>query len=889
MLTDSLRRWRDVFLYALIGLFAAPSVIHLGTILHTSLAFPDAGSSWEFSYSLGISALTCAIIFLRPRLAHFRYLFAFPPTFLAIPLAGLIAFVGAFLCGRISPTSAKPELLDAATAFAFSAGSLTGILFSYLIIHAKLSQLQKRARPSTLPPQDSLRFADLLKLDIPTLLRWTANEAPIESAAADMFGMQTRANRIVQALRRARPNSSGAMFPQTVVVQGPYGSGKSSLVRLVRKQAENSDDPRMIFVEFNCWGFESTTRAQEHVLAQCVEALHEVIDCTSLRSAPARYAQAISSAAPNWVAPFFSALVPPPSPREQIGRFAPLLRLSKAHLVAVVEDTDRNGGDFDPSQIEAMLYHFRSVERMAFIVTAGPQVRIEFPKIAERIEFLPQLPKFIVLALIDRARDHGLTSQPFVDLVQRNDSHAVNRPKSLLSQAYTVDQAASAMNMRLDAWAEALSRLIVHPRQLKQFLNTFVNAWETLRGEVDIDELLIVFALRQAAPAAYVYLGVNLSDLRLIRAGNWSDSGKAERQKLIEELRVSWKRVVANAEFDVEAAEILLNELMPSTGNLFGPKYYNHGNRIQSLVYGNGPDYWGRMTSEALNPHEIRDQEALHLIANVGTSVEHLQKLVERVSESDSFASLLAFFEEHHRLLSDNAPAVLSAVHVRLREKFGASANGEVKFYQLIKYPLSRSFYHVDTVIKPWLEKEIVACFPKHLRLASDLYDFYARRTSFASEVRTVIHQQVEHHFSEKSGREFALGFDPGFPWTLSHLLFADGDDSAESLMARPSDWQFLVPVILGGMQDAPDVMIPAALFAFCDGKPGPGMPLTHAEFRQHLTEEFFGENIAEFYKMASSYDPKSSLVPVNHRRRLEFSIEAAKKMRIAGDEVNLD
>lgn len=879
MHNDSLRRWRDVLAYAIIGLISAPFIARFLRNLAATIVPADYPFATILNYGLGVLGLISALLFLRPRLLHFRYSLTFPPTFVAVPAAGIIALICGLVYQANSPSPAADLLLEKAGDLALASGILSGLLVVGLAIHVSLKCRPTRA--SSPRRGSGLQFKDLLSLDFTHVLNWAASEAPIESPKDDMFGCDGRAERILKSLRRPRPADAGSMFPQTVVVQGPYGSGKTSLVRLVQLRAQGLRSPHMIFVELNCWGFESTTRAQEYVLTQCVEALHEIVDCTCLRSAPGRYAQALSATAPSWVLSLFEPLLSLPTPLEQIARFAPLLRLSQAQLVAVIEDTDRNGGDFDPSQIEAMLFHFRAVERMSFIVTAGPQVRIEFPKIAERIEFLPRLPKHQVLAVLDRARDHCRTSQPFIDLVEEEESRSQSRPKNLLSHAFTVDQAAFVMHVRFAAWPEALGRLIAHPRQLKRLVNSYINTWDTLRGEVDIDELLMVLALRQSAPAAFTFLGVRLNDLHLIKAANSSESSKDDRKKLVDEMAAAWAAVTANAEFDVEAAEILINELMPSSNQLFGPKYYTHGNRIQSISLPGGPDYWSRLTSEALDLHEVRDQSVLRAIVAVRDSPDHLSALVDQALASDAFAGLLGFFEQHHQFLREHALSVLSTMHGCLRQKLGSATNDDEHSYQLVRNALGRNFWHNDNLVQPWLEKEIIACFPGHLRLACDLFLFFGRRTGFAGEIRKVLHREAVKHFSGQPGIKFTQGFDPHYPWTLYHLLFAYGDEPADLLVARGEDWQFLVPVILDGMKNASNVMVPAALFAFGDGKPGSGMPLTHVELRESLIDEVFGEQRPEFLRLAANYSPPADLAE-SWSDRLQFSIVAAQKQLAA-------
>lgn len=254
-----------------------------------------------------------------------------------------------------------------------------------------------------------------------------------------------------------------------------------------------------------------------------------------------------------------------------------------------------------------------------------------------------------------------------------------------------------------------------------------------------------------------------------------------------------------------------------------------------------------------------------------------VNELIAQATESAGFASLFSFFEQHHRLLGSHAPVALSAANRYLRQKFGASANSDEPIYQKIHNALEDSFRNNDTIVRPWLEQEIVACFPGNLRFACDLYGAFARKTSLAGEIRQVIRRETEAHFGHQPAQRFAEGFDPEYPWTFYHLLFAYGDEPTDVLVARGEDWQFLVPIILEGLKIAADIMMPAVLFAFSEARPGSGRPITHVELKEPLIAGFFGEERQAFLRLAASYSPRADLT-ASWSDRLKLSVAAAQK-----------
>jgi len=867
MLSDTQCRWRDLFVYALVAIAVAPFGARLVGQLLAIVPYAETPLFEAGYYVLLVLGLWGCVDWCWPTWRQFIHWRVYPPTLVAVPLAGVMGCGIASVAAQVLPSESAFEC--AIRSWDLCAASLA---FSVAVIaYVSIEERRRSKEPKEERTAPALA-KDLETLSIDELLAWAANEAPITETQQDLFGLEHRAERIAQSLLTTRPNAGG-MFPQTVVIHGAYGSGKSSLVELIKPHLLKVQDRRMIVVTLNCWGFDSAAAVQEHILAECVEALHDEIDCTCLRSAPSDYVRAITSAGPGWFSGLLDSLSASTTPLAQIKRFAPLLRLANAQIVAVIEDTDRNGDGFDPRSIEALLYNFRKVERMSFVLTTGAQGPIEFPKIAERIEFIPQLPSRLVLTLLDRLRSHCRKGDHI------DPAPLESRPESFGEQAATVAKMAS-FSFRHSVWPVAVGQLIAHPRQLKRLMNAFSNVWHMLRGEVDIDELLMVQVLRFSAPAAFTYLGVNLRDLRLLKQNHQqSDDDKKEANKLLDELRSEWRRITAGADFDIEAAEILLNELVPTTNRVFGPRYYVHGNRIQSIVQRKGPDYWSRLSSESLEPGEVRDQEVLRDILERPLPA---QRITQRVGCSVAYSELLAFFSEHCSISDVERQAIFSAVHEDMRLRFGPAASTGVGNYDVVYGTLSEPLRRNAEAGMAWLQQEIDRCLPRNLRLACELYGDFARRTAHAGRIRVFIRDQAQKHFAEQSGEALAEGLDPLFPYTLYHLIYAYGDQPAEELIARSEDWLFLAPVILDAMRSAPDRMIPAALVTFWEDNARGDIP-TSVTLRHANVTEFFGARATEFYQLAAhakvgndAWEPKLS-------KRIELSILAAQQFLKAG------
>src|SRR5436190_9788468 len=109
----------------------------------------------------------------------------------------------------------------------------------------------------------------LENMQIDGLLAWVDDEREIEDQTEDYFGFSPRAERVLNILARETRN--------TVALVGPYGGGKSSLVRLIQQEAlrrEARNDARPLwFCRVSCWGFEKGDSAPEAILRHVVEFL----------------------------------------------------------------------------------------------------------------------------------------------------------------------------------------------------------------------------------------------------------------------------------------------------------------------------------------------------------------------------------------------------------------------------------------------------------------------------------------------------------------------------------------------------------------------------------------------------------------------------------------
>lgn len=841
-LAAAVRRWRDIVTYAIAAALAA---IPLGVVISHTVERLYA-PALEISASLNVVLwwTTCAVLLLLAwrhsgtRIRHFQHLLWYPPTVVAVPFGLWL------LAATIGILTGEDHQESVAWPFVVLAAGTTGLMLAATCA-AALVHWRDRQQQTGRPVR---KRAEILSLPFEQLRQWLSAEAPIKDFGQDLFRAHERAIRVFDALKTPRHNGSGRETRQTAVVQGPFGAGKSSIIHLVEKFAHSDPAERHIFAHVSCWGFSSIS-AQEHVLEGAVAALSQHVDCLAVRGVPAAYADALAETS-SWVGTMFRALSRSRTPVGQLQRFTPILRAIQARLVIVLEDTDRNGPDFDQKHIEAMLYNFRDVDRISFVLTAGAKSDIDFPKIAEHILFLPPIPEATILELLDHVREHCQSSCAHIDPTPTEGAPR-NRPTSLRASASTAHLASQMFRYEHPDWAIAVASLLNTPRRLKQTLSGILTSWETLRGEVDLDELIMLTALRNCAPGVFTFFGMHLTEFEHFKAAEQGNHGLSDdRERLknrLEDLKADWKRIANDSGYDSRRLGALLGELVWSSTYVTDVKVYSVGNRCQSIRSSRGPVYWERLTTDSIAENDVRDQEVLAVMQNA-TNTNGAATLGKRFSESAEFAELVVFFDQFsHRINDDTLFSVASVAVRHMRPLDIGSWNREPGSFGSLKRWLDRVTFPEER-LRDWLAEEMVECLPHGLRDANALY-FDIARSQLSGEAQVNVRQRfiaaVKECFAKLSAADFAALFDRDYPYSLGHLMRLDRKDYPPAFLASGADWQWLAPLLLDAMKQHPEVVIPQVLMAFGNSGPGGTMP-TWFKYDEELLKVVFGERVSE-------------------------------------------
>jgi hypothetical protein len=330
-----------------------------------------------------------------------------------------------------------------------------------------------------------------------TLRQWFHAEAP---TALDLFGHAPISGRISRVIL--------GRCGQSIALLGPFGSGKSSILARVRATLERSTPATFVIAEFNGWAIPQAADAPRVALERVVEALSHIADVQAYRSLPESYKRLIAAEPSGLVAKLLGS-TGEYDPLVHLKSLEPFLEAVDAQVVLFVEDADRAGSEFETRHLERLLNTLREVQRVSFVLSIdgsrGP--KFDYRKLCDVIEVVPKLSAERVFEVLSVAYRSWM-DQVVLDPRPRRESvlYLDQEPNELL-KFYRRAAKDSPVHM--------LTALMQSPRRLKHMLRRVDRVWTNLAGEVDLDDLIVVSALRELDdPRVFEFLAENIDLLR---------------------------------------------------------------------------------------------------------------------------------------------------------------------------------------------------------------------------------------------------------------------------------------------------------------------------------------------------------------------------------------
>jgi hypothetical protein len=751
---------------------------------------------------------------------QWRYLMLFPPTWLAVPLAWTLAAASESLPIGFRPQSTGPDWRHS-----FPILPIAGALL--IAVAARQLRWKHDAARKTLGEiAEAITWQDVEA--------WiSAGERPNASDEPDFFGHRSLAKRIVQvAGAEGRP----------VALLGRFGTGKSSILNVVRAELRHFSRP-VIVADLDVWAVPNPEDVPRLALTRIVTALDDYVDTIEFRALPKSY-QRLAAAEPTGRVASILGLNGQADSLDELERLAPILDAIDAQIVLIVEDVERAGQGFDTRHLARLLWALRSVRRSAFILAVDPDhAPVDFSKLCDTIERVPPVEVKHVAKILTLAFSHWRSAYTYIDPHPNRREGDRLRLQDALKEGLMDYMRRAGHDTPLDA----LVSLLQTPRALKHVVRRADRVWRNLHGEVELDDVVIVSALRHGAPRLFEFLVADI------------DAARHEPDDLLprtKKVKAEWDQIVKELP-NGHAAQRLID--------LIGIEQLTRGHSPtiaapQAAYVAEPVDYFSRIVAEEIAPGEIRDQAVLRDIdlwkANRGG--ELIDELLAASDDDDRYQKVWEHFERRHS--TQELLALTSQVANRVVARDGARAAGDHPSL----LALWRSCNRRERLpqFPQWLRDLILSAVPVSLRFVNELYYYWTGQHGIVNDedkqrIRLAISEALRAAVKTPADLERIVA--PNSPWEISKFITQTGTQPGTASLA---EWrEFFVPLLLDGASDYPDTMIPALANLAGDEQSGivvagvePPVFINRYKIDRAKLEAFLGDRLDVGLKVMAEY-----------------------------------
>lgn len=475
-----------------------------------------------------------------------------------------------------------------------------GVAIPLVVVMLEVAAWQRHVQP-----QVATQTPKGLPEDFEALLAWCRTDDEVTRPEDDRFGHDHVAQRIA---RRLRENED-----HTIALLGPLGSGKSTIRALAIGHMQRTA-PRYEHVVVSVWQFDTPEAAVAGILNAVLHALGKHTHTLPLAGLPEAYLYAMSRA-PTGVAMLGDLLRLRRNPDELLAEVERVAIATDTRVVLWIEDLERFAAghaastDDSLSPIRSLLYLLHRRRHIAVVVCdTSLESRFDLDKIARFIEHPPTPSRDASRRTIEVLRSHCLNGWPrqFIDPCPPKIRASLDpeHPENPVVRAWD--------NSRHEGFsaARAIVELASTPRVLKSVLRLTLAQWKELCGEIDFDEILMMNAIRLARRDVFSVVAENIKNLHSDGVVTIHASGKDDQTK---QRKARLEGIISQEESEIkrEAARIILREMIPEDDARVIRRMFG---RPQGICRGSHTMYWNRYTSEAIAPHEVRDQICLQVI-----------------------------------------------------------------------------------------------------------------------------------------------------------------------------------------------------------------------------------------------------------------------------------
>jgi len=831
--------------------------------------FKDVGSIPKFFGPLLPSIFFVWILFklFNPRIKTWQSWIKNPPVWLAWCVAFFLIAVADHAWG-VGPNEFKPEWWHW---LVYGICPVLGFgLFRWLKSPLRTkpetnstnnTTLQNPSASASVPESNPPTIDDLLR-NQSVFEAWLLSEKPAE---VDLIGTQRIANRLAEYLKTRDGN---------IGLVGSYGSGKSTVIGMIQQQLKKSSDstlPKILFVEQSCWGFEDASGAVQQILSQAVDEVSKETDCFSLRSIPENYRKTFSAGG-DWLRTLADLVIGSSDPIEQFRKLSENLELINAKLVVVVEDLDRTkSSKFDRQEVLAVLQRLsKNTKRISFILAAGQTQSkdIDFAKLCERIEFVPELTTQNISGMIIATRSICLGQYSKIRTREQENPWGYQRHCFFREFGMPTD-------------LDFAIGLLNTPRSLKIALRRTYQTWvNVLRDEIDFDQLFVVNSLRQMAPEVISFLSRNIDSLASL-SGHPEQTDSSQNERLGVRIKQEWQTTSECFDGNLLSIQAAIKFLFPKVAELLFDLNSRSRRGYQTVETSR---YWLRAINEEIEQNGIKDQEILADIEDwQNTKLSNCRMLV-RLKSDYQYAAQWQYFADR-LLIDDNSIFQVAddyfehfkskegvCIYSNDRNNSGGWSAGFWEVCELLKRGTSRNRLH------EWVSKQLNESLTSSLSLMVDLLNI------FCGERGCVDQQQVgdiEKALAQLAQRQITTAkslWDTCHPQAELILHYwINPPESIRPFHPKDLDWSWLGSILLECLQTSEyrDYFLKEVVYLLTESE-GNGLgKRPHHTICQHVLESVFASNKNDLFETLKSL---KSTCPESFKSRIDIITTSAPK-----------
>jgi predicted KAP-like P-loop ATPase len=382
------------------------------------------------------------------------------------------------------------------------------------------------------------------------------SDSPIETTDDDRFGVSLFAKSIAKGIV-----DIDEPVGTVIALNGPWGSGKSSVVNLVRKEIADLKVANLSVTEFKCWWF----RGEEALVLAFFKHLGTILkdsfpdkakglikDFThTLLQLTPTVAPAIAAASGHPWMKFFgdgakaleSAFFTGDSIEKSFKKISDLLKAGDKRFLVIIDDIDR----LSPDEALAIFRLIKSVGHL--------------PKVTYLVVFDRELAEKAVQQKYPSEGPHFLEK-----IIQAAFEVPAPLKTDLNAAALTaIDNICgpikkNQINRLMNLFHDVVSPCITSPRHLVRFRGAMSVTWPAIANEVDVADFIALEAIRLYEPALFKAIRLNKANLCGVRSdmerSNFRDGRQFEpllrlvpedrRERAITALRRLFPRVETN-------------------------------------------------------------------------------------------------------------------------------------------------------------------------------------------------------------------------------------------------------------------------------------------------------------------------------------------------------